>query len=136
MESSIKQHLKPRAHDKTLKTEGLFFFGEFETPVKDGRFSLPKQYRQFNDREAIVFRKSKDFPFLSLFPRTFEKSLARHKPKIMLHVSIGSGGMVNLGRDVCRKVFNKLDFDAVILGAVNGIQVWDKKEYSSWSRLT
>ena len=134
MEKSIKQHLKTKAHDRIKKEEGLFFFGEFKRPVKDGRFSMPKQFRQFKAGEAIAFTKSGDFPFLSLWPRTFEKSLARHKPAIINYVPVGPGGMVNLGRELCMKVFNSLEFNAVLLGAVNGIQLWERKSFSNWRR--
>lgn len=135
MKSSNKQNLKPRSCNRASKQEGLFFFGEYERSVKNGRLTLPAQFRQFKDGEAIAFRKSNDFPFLTLFSLSSEKLLSRHKPKIIKHVSIASGGQVNLG-DICRKVFNRLDFDAVILGAVNGIQVWDKKAFIKMGETT
>ncbi|OGV56679.1 MAG: hypothetical protein A2X45_13425 [Lentisphaerae bacterium GWF2_50_93] len=105
---------------------------QYESRVKDGSFILPKQFRHFNDGEATVFWKTSNFHALTLFPHTADRSLNQYKPEIMKRVSVGSRGTVNLGRDICRKVFNSLDFDSIILGAGNGVQVWNKTSFLTW----
>ena len=134
MKRSMKQNLEDRPHDRARKDEGPLFFGEYARLVKNGRFSLPTQFRQFEDGEATVFWKTSNSHVLTLFPHTVDRTLDQHKPAIIKHVSIGSRGTVNLGADICRKVFGSLDFAAIIYGAGNGVQVWDKKAFLNWQK--